>query len=93
MSNIIVYGTVLLVGTLLLAVSEKFPLESLLFEAASALGTVGISLGITSGLSEWGKVIVIGLMYVGRIGVLTLGAALTSHAIDAREQKKADLAV
>lgn len=93
LSNIIVYGTVLLVGTLLLAVSEKFPLESLLFEAASALGTVGISLGITSGLSEWGKVIVIGLMYVGRIGVLTLGAALTSHAIDAREQKKADLAV
>ena len=40
------------------------------------LGTVGFSLGITSSLSAAGKLIIIALMYIGRIGVITFTAAL-----------------
>jgi trk system potassium uptake protein TrkH len=49
---------------------------ALTFEAVSAFGTVGLSTGVTAGLSEWGKLFVMGAMFVGRIGPLTLGFAL-----------------
>ena len=43
---------------------------------ASALGTVGLSTGITADLSEVGKSLIILLMFLGRVGVLTFGFAL-----------------
>ncbi|MEW5895864.1 MAG: TrkH family potassium uptake protein [Candidatus Omnitrophota bacterium] len=46
------------------------------FEAASAFGTVGLSTGLTPFLSYWSKIMVIILMFVGRIGPLTFGVAL-----------------
>ncbi|MEG1555303.1 MAG: potassium transporter TrkG [Bacteroidales bacterium] len=42
------------------------------FEAFSALGTVGSSLNITPSLSNLGKIVIIGLMFVGRVGLITL---------------------
>ena len=51
---------------------EGLPLVSCLFETASAIGTVGLSLGITSGLSTVSRLILIGLMFLGRVGGLTL---------------------
>ncbi len=57
--------------------------ENLLFEAASALGTVGISRGVTSDLTELGKLVVIALMLVGRLGPLTFGLALFGKNEDA----------
>ncbi|WP_258691442.1 potassium transporter TrkG [Tenacibaculum aquimarinum] len=50
--------------------------DSILFEVASALGTVGLSTGITGDLSNIGKVLIIILMFIGRVGVLTFGFAL-----------------
>lgn len=47
-----------------------------LFEAASALGTVGLSMGITSSLTVAGKMVIIVLMFSGRVGLLTFGMAL-----------------
>ena len=47
-----------------------------LFEAVSAFGTVGLSTGATAYLSSWGKAIIIFLMFIGRVGPLTLGIAL-----------------
>jgi trk system potassium uptake protein TrkH len=41
------------------------------FETVSAFGTVGLSMGITGDLSTWGKVWIILMMLVGRVGVLT----------------------
>lgn len=58
-------------ATFLLSVTEAAPLETVLFEVFSALGTVGLSLGITMDLSLAGKWIVIGLMFLGRLGPLT----------------------
>lgn len=59
-------------GIILLSLSESYDFLSLSFEAVSAIATVGLSMGITSGLSSIGKVIIILLMYLGRIGPLTL---------------------
>ena len=54
----------------------------LLFEAVSAFGTVGLSTGITPALGSASKVVVIVLMFVGRLGPLTLMAALARRAKD-----------
>jgi trk system potassium uptake protein len=47
-----------------------------LFEAFSAFGTVGLSTGVTPDLSPSGRILIIGLMFAGRVGPITLGAAL-----------------
>jgi trk system potassium uptake protein TrkH len=47
-----------------------------MFEAVSAFNTVGLSMGVTDDLSPAGRVIAIVLMYVGRVGPLTFGAAI-----------------
>jgi trk system potassium uptake protein TrkH len=47
-----------------------------LFEATSAFGTVGLSTGITADLPSSGQLILIVLMFVGRLGPITLAAAL-----------------
>jgi trk system potassium uptake protein TrkH len=70
-------------GVFLLLVCEPLPPLALAFEAVSAFGTVGLSTGITPQLSVAGKLVVIVLMFVGRLGVLTLAYALTRHARDA----------
>ena len=72
-------GLILLV-TLLLTISEHaraFPFLALLFEVTSAFGTVGLSMGITSELSELGKLIVTLTMFIGRLGPLTFAFAMT----------------
>ena len=50
---------------------------SVLFEATSAFGTAGLTLGITSSLSVIGKIVIIISMYIGRVGPLTVALALT----------------
>ncbi|MFN5818502.1 MAG: TrkH family potassium uptake protein [Pseudanabaena sp.] len=49
---------------------------SILFEATSAFATVGLSTGITSALSPAGRLVIIATMYIGRVGVLLLMAAI-----------------
>lgn len=53
-----------------------------IFETVSAISTVGLSLGITAGLSVWSKIIVIALMFIGRVGYLTLFMSIGS--VDSR---------
>jgi trk system potassium uptake protein TrkH len=64
--------------TMLLLLTEKLPLEPLLFEAVSAVGTVGLSLGVTPRLSDVGKLIVSLAMLVGRVGVIMVMLSLFS---------------
>ncbi len=59
-------------GALAVSVIENLPLTSCLFETASALGTVGLSLGITGSLGTVSRLILILLMFLGRVGGLTL---------------------
>jgi len=53
----------------------------LLFEVVSAFGTVGLSTGITGGLSALGKIIVTAIMFVGRLGPLVIGVAVSRRSI------------
>lgn len=62
----------------LLLLIEPFDFEDIVFEAISAFGTVGLSRGITASLSNIGQMIIIMLMYFGRVGPLTLIFALTT---------------
>ena len=67
----------LVVGTSLLLMSiEDLPLSPALFEASSAFGTVGLSTGITPQLSDFGKIVIMVVMFVGRIGPLTMVLAI-----------------
>jgi len=67
----VLYLSGLGLGILALSIMEPLPFRELLFEAASALGTVGLSLGITAQLSTGGKIVLILLMFWGRVGILT----------------------
>jgi trk system potassium uptake protein TrkH len=72
-------------GLILLSLTDpRLGLLNLAFETFSAFGTVGLSTGITPELSPGGKLIVIVLMFVGRLGPLTLGLAL----LQARPEKR-----
>jgi trk system potassium uptake protein TrkH len=51
-----------------------------LFEAVSAFGTVGLSTGVTDGLSVIGKIVITILMFLGRLGPLTLAIAMKVKA-------------
>jgi len=70
-------GLSVLTGTLLLLMIEQTPLDVTLFETISALCTVGLSMGLTPELSVSGKLVVSLLMFVGRIGPLTVILALS----------------
>ena len=72
--------TIVVFGCLCLTISEDMPFLALLFESVSAFGTVGLSTGITGELSTVGKIIVIFMMFLGRIGPLTLIAAVGGSA-------------
>jgi len=73
--------TVLIVMTVLLCVAMPgVPLIDVLYEMTSAIATVGLSRGLTPDLNTVGKWIVILTMYLGRIGPLTLGAAVVVRA-------------
>jgi trk system potassium uptake protein TrkH len=76
---VVLYAAILLLATFALSITERnscFSLIDIMFEASSALGTVGLSTGITASLTTAGKWIIIIAMLVGRLGPLTLLTAL-----------------
>jgi trk system potassium uptake protein TrkH len=72
-----------IVVTMGLCVTEKAPFLNILFEVTSAFGTVGLSTGITPGLSTPGKMMIIFTMFTGRVGPLTLAFVLGQRKIKA----------
>lgn len=82
---ILLFGiSVAAVGTIFLLFTERNPVDQIIFEAISAFGTVGLSAGITGGLSLPGKAIIIILMFLGRLGPLTV---LTAASLSSRRMK------
>ena len=73
-----VYITLFFSGGIVISAYENLPLSSCLYETASALGTVGLTLGITPQLHVPSQLILILLMYLGRVGSLTLMYAALS---------------
>jgi trk system potassium uptake protein TrkH len=62
--------------TMVLSMTEPYPFLTILFEVTSAFGTVGLSMGLTPHLTLFGKFIIILMMFIGRLGPLTLAYAL-----------------
>jgi trk system potassium uptake protein TrkH len=80
MTVIVLLAIALFAATLGLCITETsndFTLMQMFFEAASALGMVGLSTGITPSLTTAGKLIIMAAMLVGRLGPLTLLASMT----------------
>ena len=80
----------------LLTWTEKLPFLNLMFESAAALSTAGFDTGTTPQLSILGKLIIIGTMLIGRIGVVTFSIALMARDEDDEKPKhvsQADVAV
>jgi Trk-type K+ transport system membrane component len=69
-------GAVMVATLMVLSVTEDAPFEGVLFEMVSAFGTVGLSTGITPDLPKFAQVLVIVLMFIGRLGPVTLASAL-----------------
>ena len=76
---LLMYLTLFLTGGLIISRIENLPLGECLFETASAIGTVGLTLGITPGLGVISRLILIGLMFFGRVGGLTIIFAAVSE--------------
>ena len=68
-----------ILGIVFLSYFEKTSLRNSIFETISAFGTVGLSTGLTSHLSGEGKVVISILMFLGRLGPLTILAAASRH--------------
>lgn len=77
---LMMYVMLFFTGAVAISVCDGIPLGKCLFETASAIGTVGLSTGITTSLSAFSKAVIILLMYIGRVGGLTVifAAAKTS---------------
>ena len=69
---LIMYFLLFFLGGMIISRAEGLPLIACLFETASALGTVGLSLGITGSLGGVSRLILVALMFMGRVGGLTL---------------------
>lgn len=94
-SAFIFYTIIILIGTFLITITNDFKFENILFEVASALGTVGLSTGITGDLNTFAKIVIIVIMFIGRLGVLTFGLAIWARTKDEDENHilKEDIAV
>ena len=72
--------SILAVAIMALSFTEDAPLKVITFEAVSALGTVGLSMDFTASLTAIGKLIIIVLMFFGRVGPITIAMALAGRA-------------
>lgn len=72
-----------LIGAIIISMRESLPVDICIFETVSAIGTVGLSLGITPSLGLGSHLVLIALMFFGRVGGLTLiYAAFSSKSTD-----------
>ncbi|MGB7288940.1 MAG: potassium transporter TrkG [Candidatus Macondimonas sp.] len=70
-----------MISAFIITVSHDGDFLDLIFEVASAFGTVGLSRGATGELDGVGRAVIILLMFIGRVGPLTLGFFLATRAI------------
>ena len=88
MSVSLISLSLIVIVTMLLSITEVADFMTVLFEAASAFGTVGLTLGYSPNLSPFGKLIISMTMFAGRVGPLTIVLALARRAISNRGNVK-----
>ena len=78
-ANVAVFASIFVLFSFVFAITiiePQLPLKAIVFECVSAFGTVGSSLGITPVLKDGSKVLLVILMFLGRVGVVTLAQAV-----------------
>lgn len=77
----------IILGVILISLfePESISLESIIFECVSALSTVGLSMGITPILNLGSKLVLIMLMFIGRVGLLTIALAFSSRSVNSKQ--------
>lgn len=83
---VILFFTVAIVGIMALSATQSQDFLVVVFEVFSAVGTVGLSMGLTPDLTNMGKIVIIILMFVGRIGPVAVAYSIRSS----RYQRKLD---
>ena len=68
-----------ILATLAIMITDGLRLVPAIFEITSAFGTVGLSMNVSQGLSPFAKLVVIGVMFRGRVGTITLILALSAR--------------
>jgi Trk-type K+ transport system membrane component len=77
--SVVLWGaTIVAVASIALMEVSKAPLQDVLFDVISAFGTCGLSTGLTESLPDSGKLILAATMWAGRVGTVTLAAALAA---------------
>lgn len=79
LSVITLATAVVFTAVLLLASWEKVPLHALTFEAISAFATVGLSMNLTPTLHHQSWAVLMALMFLGRVGIVTVATAIALH--------------
>ncbi|MCF7858010.1 MAG: hypothetical protein K9N07_01600 [Candidatus Cloacimonetes bacterium] len=82
-SIVILAFTLIIFATIIMLLYEEKPLLDLLFETVSAFGTVGLSTGITADLHNISKIMIILIMFIGRIGPLSIGLFFIKNTVRA----------
>ena len=77
---LVLSSAMIVLGTLFILRGTDIPTDKVIFEVISAFGTVGLSTGITADLPESSQLMLILLMYVGRVGIVTLAVSLALGA-------------
>lgn len=75
-------GLALLAGLIILMI-QPLPMEDILFEVFSAMGTVGMTTGVTRELGTLSRMVMILLMYIGRVGSMSFALAFTQNKVSA----------
>lgn len=72
---------ILVAGVFLISISHSGPFLDLAFEVTSAFGTVGLSRGATGDLDGFGRVVIMVIMFIGRVGPLSIGFFLATRSV------------
>ncbi|GGJ71480.1 TrkH family potassium uptake protein [Virgibacillus salexigens] len=72
LSIMIISILAIFIAVFILSITEAAPIMEIIFEVISAFGTVGLSMGLTTDLTSFGKCIIMVMMFIGRLGPLTL---------------------
>lgn len=76
---VLALGAVVTATTVLMLLHEDLGLDRILFEVVSAFATVGLSTGITAQLSPAAQLVLVALMFLGRLGPITVATALAAR--------------
>jgi trk system potassium uptake protein TrkH len=79
-----IYTMLIAVSVFVLLSTQPLPkdggLEIVVFEVVSAIATVGNTMGLTNDLNSLGKIVLVVLMYIGRVGIVTILFSISEHA-------------